>query len=102
MIFHLEIRSAALADINRAAEWYEAQRPGLGLEFARALFGAVETMALNPFVHRIRNARGNIRWLIPARFPYRVVYKVRGSRITVVAVLHCSRDHRHLTFESQT
>ena len=93
MIYRREIRPDALAEIESAADWYEAQQVGLGLEFARAMFRAIDDLALNPLIHRLRNTRGNLRWFIPQRFPYRIVYRVHRDRIMVIAVLHCARGN---------
>ena len=48
MSYVLTIREDAIADIERAAGWYEKQEPGLGLDFARVVFRAIDQMAENP------------------------------------------------------
>ena len=40
--------SAALADIEAARQWYEAQRPGLGDEFVDAVDDAMESVLAFP------------------------------------------------------
>ena len=45
MSFSINIRTDALTDIESAAEWYEGQRVGFGAEFARAIRGAIASLA---------------------------------------------------------
>jgi plasmid stabilization system protein ParE len=45
-------------------------------------------------IHRLRDRHRNIRWCYPARFPYRIVYRVQKTRITILAVLHAARHDR--------
>lgn len=84
MSWRLDIRPAALADIEGEAAWYEERQPGLGSTFARTIRRAI----------RIRSRRLRIRWLIPQRFPYRIVYRVDGDLVTVLAVIHGARHDR--------
>ena len=93
MSYSLEIRPDALSDIAEAAAWYEERESGLGIEFARAIREAIGHLASNPLAHRLR--RWNVRWFLPSRFPYRIVYRVQGELITVIAVLHTARHNRH-------
>ena len=44
MTYRLAIRQEALADIEQAAAWYEAQEPGLGIDFARTITSAIEAL----------------------------------------------------------
>ena len=94
MIYRLDIRPDALADIEEATHWYDERESGLGYEFAREVLGAVDTLANNPLAYRVRHRRKNIRWKLLDRFPYRVVYQVASDVITVIAVLHSARHDR--------
>jgi len=92
--YRLDIRPEALADIETAGLWYEQQQLGLGADFARTFRRAINTLPANPLIHRIRDRRRNARWFLPPRFPYRIVYRVKGELITVVAVIHAARHDR--------
>ena len=48
MIYRLEIRPDALADIEEAAGWYDAREPNLGAEFAREVLEAVDALTDKP------------------------------------------------------
>jgi toxin ParE1/3/4 len=93
--YSVHIRPAALADIEQAARWYDGEQPGLGTDFAQTVRCAIDDLPSNPLMYRLRNRRRNVRWLFPPRFPYRIVYQMRGERITVVAVVHAARRDRH-------
>lgn len=94
MSYQVDIHPDALADIVTTAAWYEEQQPGLGSDFTRTVCHAINTLPVNPLIYRIRERRRNIRWFIPPRFPYRIVYRVRGDWITVAAVIHSARHDR--------
>ena len=44
----LVFRPEARAEVREAREWYEAQSPGLGLEFARAVEAVLATISRTP------------------------------------------------------
>ena len=94
MSYNLEIRPDALADIAEAATWYEGREPRLGVEFVRAIREAIDSLPANPLIYRLRNRRRNVRWFVPSRFPYRIIYRVEGELITIIAVLHAARHDR--------
>ena len=94
MSYQLVIRPVALADIETAGEWYEQQQPGLGADFARTIRQAINTLPANPLIYCLRERRRQTRWFFPPRFPYRIVYRVQGDLITIVAVIHGARHDR--------
>jgi plasmid stabilization system protein ParE len=92
--YRLEIRPDALADIEAAAEWYEAREPDLGANFARTVLEAIDSLPNHPLIYRVRERRQNVRWFRPPRFPHRIVYRVQEDLITVLAVVHMARHER--------
>ena len=89
----VEIDAAALAEAIEAQEFYAAQRPGLGDEFALELDKAMLRIAAYPAVWPPFSNRTR-RYLMD-RFPYSVVYRVSGEVARVVAVFH---QHRRPEF----
>jgi plasmid stabilization system protein ParE len=83
---------AAEADVEEGFEWYEAQRPGLGQAFRRALDVAVAHIEEHPdacaVIHRYTR-----RVLLP-KFPYGLYYRVLEHSIVVVACMHGKRHPR--------
>lgn len=69
MSFGLVILPAALADIDEAARWNEGQRLGLGIEFIEEVDAAVQWLARNALLPRVRFRRKHVRWVYPHRFP---------------------------------
>ncbi len=57
MTYRLVIRPDALADIEKAAEWYDDQEHGLGEDLARTVLEAIDSLPLNPLIHRLRDRR---------------------------------------------
>src|ERR1044072_659949 len=92
--YSLEIRPDALADIEEAASWYEGHEAGLGTDFVETIIESIDSLLVNPLVHRLRDRRRNVRWIFTNRFPYKVVYQSRDQHVTVVAVLHTARHER--------
>jgi len=78
------------ADISDAINWYEDQRPGLGLEFFGEFLFHYRQLAHNPQLYAVRFA--DVRRLNLDRFPYGLFYVIRGPEIWLLAVLHASRD----------
>lgn len=94
MSYRLDIHPGALADIEAAAEWYNREQPGLGTEFSRTIRLAINTLPSNPLIDRVRDRRRNVRWFLPRKFSYRLVYRVKDDLITVIAVVHSARHDR--------
>ena len=95
MSYRLLIRPEALADIEAAAEWYEAREIGLAADFAQTVIEAIDSLQTNPLIYRLRDRRRNVRWLLTNRFPYKVVYQMQDELVTVFAVVHVARRDRH-------
>ena len=83
------IHYLARTEIAQAMRYYEAQRQGLGLEFASDLDLAVERIQLNPEAGPPLSAKERRRLL--DRFPYSIIYTLPPDRIRVIAVMHTSR-----------
>lgn len=87
----LLILSDAEDDLLRGYEFYEAQRPGLGLEslehLDKAILGLRSSYERNPrlFIH-FRRA------LVMKRFPFAIYYDFDESVIRVHMIFDCRRD----------
>ncbi|HEV2123278.1 MAG TPA: type II toxin-antitoxin system RelE/ParE family toxin [Chloroflexota bacterium] len=86
----LVIRAAAEADIEEAARWYNAQRPGLGAEFIEAVGACLERIERHPELYGEQYR--HVRRAPLRRFPYAVFYLLQADRIEVLACFHIRRD----------
>jgi plasmid stabilization system protein ParE len=87
----LRFHEAARAEFHEAAVWYEQRDDGLGLDFVQKVKDAVGKALADSRKRRKRAPRGP-RTVKLERFPYRLVYVVRGAETEVVAVMHLARD----------
>ena len=77
-------------DVEAAFEWYENERPGLGLEFLDELRAAYERIVDGPLKYQL--LRSGIRRALLRRFPYAVYFAIEDDVAVVLAVLHDNRD----------
>jgi plasmid stabilization system protein ParE len=82
--------TAARDEFREGVRYYDNQRDGLGAEFREQVRAAVERIrqfpeAWHPLSERTRRC-------LVHRFPYGVVYEVRGEEILIVAVAHLHRE----------
>jgi toxin ParE1/3/4 len=84
--------ASALRDIDRAYNWYEDRKEGLGDRFIAAVRETAAAINVNPlgYEKRIAAARkANLR-----HFPYALWFKVDEGNNLVIACLHAKRDTR--------
>src|SRR5438046_1831687 len=94
MSYRLLVRPEVEADIAQAELWYEKRQEGLGKDFTRMVRDAMRELPRNPMIYRLRHRVLGIRWFYPPRFPYRIVYRLEGESIVVLAVLHAKQHDR--------
>ena len=83
------VARAARQELDRATAYLDSQRPGLGERLHAEFLAAVTRIVENPLLYpkAVRDARKcNLR-----KFPYAVIYRVRGDTVTVVAFMHLYR-----------
>ena len=88
----INVRPAALDEMERAWSWYEEQRPGLGDEFRACVDAALAAVARDPRAYP--RVEGELRRALVRRFPYVVMYLEEPDRVEVIAVFHGARDPR--------
>lgn len=84
------VRGRAERDLQSAFEWYESQQRGLGDEFLAAVRERLD--AVRSFPESAPVLYRDVRRAVVSRFPYVVFYVVRTSAVSILAVLHQSRD----------
>ena len=90
----VRIHAAAAEEAAEAAAWYERERPGLGVDFERAVEAALDLLEeeLVPLVSvpGIAGTRG-VKRLLLRRFPYAVIVRESTAEVIVVAFAHTAR-----------
>jgi len=90
MSLPIVLRDEAQAEFDEAFDWYEAQRPGLGVDFLSEVQKVFDRIAINPLLHQVVFA--DIRKGVVRRFPYCVFYRPHLDRVEILAVFHTRRD----------
>jgi plasmid stabilization system protein ParE len=76
-------------DLLDAADWYDAQQPGLGDAFLRSVDASFARIGRFPRSFPANDR--DIRSALLRRFPYAVLFRIRETRIEVVAIWHGRR-----------
>ena len=84
------LRDEARAEFDEAFDYFEGQRPGLGVAFAERVQEVFDRIGANPLLHAIVFA--DIRKAVVAQFPYSVFYRAEATRVEVLAIFHSRRD----------
>ena len=90
MTFSIVFRRAAKVEFEKAAVWYDEQRPGLGEEFMVEVEQAIANAAAGPLRYQL--VFGDVRRAVARRFPYAVYFRARSNKLVVLAVFHGRRD----------
>ena len=79
----------AKVELNEAARYYEAESIGLGTAFVdeveRSVAAILEYPESSPVI------RGSIRRRVLRRFPYGLLYRVRGEELRILALMNLRR-----------
>jgi len=92
MAYKLILLPAVENDISSVIEWYEAANADLSRQFIDDLDNVFKNVLFNPFLYQVvfKEYRGaNAR-----RFPYKIIYRISGESIVVLAVVHHRRSPR--------
>ncbi|HBA86179.1 MAG TPA: type II toxin-antitoxin system RelE/ParE family toxin [Verrucomicrobia bacterium] len=86
----IRILDVAQSELEVAVSYYNQECPGLGYEFADEIFRTIRRATENPTAWPSLSRR--TRRCLAHRFPYGIVYQIRGEELLVVSVMHL---HRH-------
>jgi plasmid stabilization system protein ParE len=79
----------ARAEFDEAVEYYDQQRQGLGGELRAEVREFLPRLQRSPLTFPVE--RGEVRRLILARFPYKLLYSVESDHVYVIALAHRRR-----------
>jgi plasmid stabilization system protein ParE len=85
----IRFHPAAAQEAVSAYDWYAARDSTVAVAFRDELQHAVEAGARNPHTWP-RHAQRTRRYVFP-RFPFSLIYRVRGDEAEVIAVAHAKR-----------
>jgi plasmid stabilization system protein ParE len=88
----VSLRLSAKQDVAEAEDWYEEREPGLGVRFRTEVFDAIARISENPFLYPDL-FKGNRRCVL-RRFPYNIWFRVIGSEVVIMAIIHGKRGPR--------
>ena len=90
MTLPVNLKRAAQAEFDQAADWYETRKPGLGLSYIQSVREALTQLAQRPLAHpEVFEA---VREFLVAKFPYAIYYRPESKQIIVFAIFHTARD----------
>jgi len=87
---NIQFLEPARMEVIEAANYYRSQRPDLGDEFSAEIQRAIERIIEYPEAWALISKR--TRRCRTRRFPYGIIYQVRGETLLIVAVMHLHRE----------
>lgn len=96
MALQVKISSRAATQVQKAAEWWEQNRPAapgaIGADFGEAVALLAEQPGIGA---KYEGARApGVRRLFLGRVGYFIYYKVEDGTLQVLALWHASREHQ--------
>lgn len=85
-----EFHPDALAEYEKAAQYYASCQKGLELRFMTAVEHAVQQILEAP--ERWLILEEDIRRCLTRVFPYAVLYTIERDYVLIIAVMHCHRE----------
>lgn len=90
MIRPIRTAKPASEELTAAVQWYERQRPGLGVEFFDAILGTIDRIS-ETLDAGLSFGTLDARRMLVAKFPYQIVYRVSAEEIRILAFAHLKR-----------
>ena len=79
----------AKQELDDAADYYNGCQNGLGLQFAKDVYTAIQNILVFP--HAWTPLSRNTRRCLVKRFPYSVIYQIEDEKIIIIAIMHLNR-----------
>ena len=90
----VRLHDEAVIEAEEAARWYSQQKRGLRKEFTQELKRCLKMLRANParFPQLETAPRSiDVRRILTARFPYKIIFEIIQNEVIVLAVAHGSR-----------
>lgn len=92
MARRLRYHPLVVDDISAAIDWYEVRSVGLGERFRWAVDGRFDDIVATPEIFPLAFDDLDFRFARIPKFPYLVLFRVRGEIVDVLGVLHSASD----------
>lgn len=92
------VRPEAEHDLKEAFIWYEEKRAGLGFDFLLNIQASFEYLERAPLT--FPEVYKNVRRSFIKRFPYKIIYRVNQSSVTVLGVIYGGRNPQYFNQRS--
>jgi len=86
----VHFRQDAETDVADVAAWYENQSAGLGAAFLDEILVTCNSISENPQMYPVLHR--DTRRAVIHKFPFGLYYRFESGLVTIVAVMHGSRD----------
>ena len=80
----------AETELTQAVDYYNECQHGLGLEFAKEIYLAIQNIL--SFPDAWASLSTNTRRCLTKRFPYGVIYQTNDEEVIIIAVMHLNRE----------
>lgn len=87
---NIEFLDPARTDLIEAVDYYNDRKEGLGFEFSVEIRATIERIIRYPEAWPLISKR--TRRCRSKRFPYGVIYQIRGETLLIIAVVHLRRE----------
>jgi plasmid stabilization system protein ParE len=84
-----EFHPQARQELDESADWYESQKPGLGLRFLDEVEEVIGRILKSP--EKWRKIDVDVRRCLMDSFPFTIFYRIRGTFVEILAVSHHGR-----------
>jgi plasmid stabilization system protein ParE len=90
--FTIELLNKAKLELAESVDWYNKQRIGLGIEFAKAIQKKLNLIEKYP--ERYSKIKNSFRQVSIEKFPYCIVYFIEKleKKIIITSIFHHSRN----------
>ncbi len=83
------LRPEVRVEFDEAFDWYEQQRPGIGVDVVEHVQEVLDRLSDRPELYA--QVFQDIRRAVVRRFPFSVFYQVEPRQVVVVSVFHSRR-----------
>jgi hypothetical protein len=92
-MYQLQVLKKAREDMQKSADWYNEQQPGVGERFLIQVVLSFRLIEAGP-LHYEEKFSKKFRFARVADFPFVIVFKIKKNIVVINAVFHTSRNSK--------